>query len=84
MSSSDDGLDPEIEAAVRRAVRGELRGALRALSQIGGGLLLGFVALPAIAGVLVVLGAPVAGVVAASVLALLGLAAYAWRLPPFR
>jgi len=88
MSSStddrDDEIDPETERAIRQAVRAEIRDGVRALTQIGGGLLLGFLALPALAGVLLVLGAPLVVVLLGWVLALLALGAYAWELPPFR
>jgi len=87
MSSTNgdaDDLDPETEAAVRQAVREEIRGAVRALSQIGGGLLFGFLALPALAGVLLVLDVPITVVLLLWVGALLALGAYAWELPPFR
>ncbi|NHX35374.1 MULTISPECIES: hypothetical protein [Halolamina] len=85
-SSADDSddVDPETERAIRRAVREEIRGGVRALSQIGGGLLLGFFALPALAGVLLVLDVPLLVVLFACVGALLALGAYAWGLPPFR
>jgi hypothetical protein len=87
MSSTNgdaDDLDPETEAAVRQAVREEIRGGVRALSQIGGGLLFGFLALPALAGVLLVLDVPITVVLLLWVGALLALGAYAWELPPFR
>jgi len=93
MPSSDDdtALDPETEAAVRRVVREELdqhdatdsRGAVRAITQIGGGLLVGWFGLAAVTGGLVALDAPLGafGLVAVGVLLLV---AYGWRLPPFR
>lgn len=86
MPSRDDdsNSDAETEAAMRRAVRAELRAAVRVLGQISAGLLLGFLALPAIAGALLILGAPLPVVVVGSVIALLALGAYGWRLPPFR
>ncbi|WP_053947268.1 hypothetical protein [Halolamina sediminis] len=87
MSSTNgdaDDLDPETEAAVRRAVREEIRAAVRAVSQIGGGLLFGFLVLPALAGVLLVLDVPITIVFLLWVGALLGLGAYAWDLSPFR
>lgn len=86
LSNDTDEIDinPETDAAIRRAVRDELRGVVRALSEIGGGLLLGFIALPVVAGVLVALGAPLVVVLVASVVAVLALIAYGWRLPPFR
>ncbi|KPN30290.1 hypothetical protein SY89_01017 [Halolamina pelagica] len=83
-ADNGDDVDPETERAIRQAVRAEIRGAVRALSQIGGGLLLGFFALPALAGVLLVLGAPLIVVVILWIGALLALGAYAWELPPFR
>ncbi len=82
-ADDDDDVDPATQAAIRRAVRDEIRGAVRALSQIGGGLLLGFFALPALAGVLLVLGAPLVVVLVVWVGALIALGAYAWELPPF-
>ncbi|GAB7013876.1 hypothetical protein [Halolamina salina] len=86
MSSTNgdaDDLDPETEAAIRRAVREEIRGAVRALRQVGGGLLFGFFALPALAGVLLVFNVPITIVFLLWVGALLVLGAYAWELPPF-
>ena len=85
-SAADDGddVDPETERAIRQAVRAEIRGAVRALSQIGGGLLFGFLAVPILAGALLVLGTPPIVVVLGVVGALLVLTAYAWELPPFR
>jgi hypothetical protein len=84
-SDADDAdLDPETETAVRRAVRAEIRGALRGLTQIGGGLLFGFLVLPAVAGVLLVLGVPLVVVFLLWFGALLALGGYAWELPPFR
>lgn len=81
---SEDEVDQATQRAIREAVRAEIRGAVRALSQIGGGLLLGFFALPALAGALLVLGAPLVVVLVVWVGALLALGAYAWELPPFR
>ncbi|MFQ3475652.1 hypothetical protein HKK80_05240 [Halonotius sp. F2-221B] len=93
MPSTDDDtvLDPETEAAIRRVVREELdqhdatdsRGAVRAITQIGGGLLVGWFGLAAVTGGLVALDAPLGafGLVAVGVLLLI---AYGWRLPPFR
>ena len=89
MSSTNGGsggadADPETEKAVRRAVREEIRGAIRAVSQIGGGLLFGFLAIPAVAAVLLALNVPITIVFLLWVGGLLGLGAYAWELPPFR
>jgi len=93
MPSSDDdtALDPETEAAVRRIVREELQqrdatggaGAVRAVSQIGGGLLVGVLALSVVTGGLIAFDAPplLFGLVA---VAFLLLVAYGWQLPPFR
>lgn len=93
MPSSDDdtALDPETEAAIRRVVREELdqrdatdtRGAVRAITQIGGGLLVGWVGLAAVTGGLLASDAPLEafGLVAVGFLLLV---AYGWRLPPFR
>jgi hypothetical protein len=93
MPSTDDPseLDPETEAAIRRVVREELtkhadtdtRGAVRAITQIGGGLLVGWVGLAAVTGGLVASDAPLAafGLIGVGFLLLI---AYGWRLPPFR
>jgi hypothetical protein len=79
----DDEVDPETQRAIRRAVRAEIRGAIRALTQIGGGLLFGFLAIPAVAGALLVLGVPLVVVFLLWVGAVLALGAYAWELSPF-
>lgn len=86
MSSTNgdaDDLDPETETAVRRAVREEARSAVRALSQIGGGLLFGFFAIPAVAAVLLALDVPLTAVFLLWVGGLFALGAYAWEFPPF-
>ena len=93
MPSTDDdtALDPETEAAIRRVVREELqhqggtdvRGAVRAITQIGGGLLVGWIGLAAVTGGLISSDAPLGAFGLLAVVMLL-LIAYGWRLPPFR
>jgi len=82
-SDGDADLDPETEAAIRRLIHDELRSVVRALSQIGGGLLVGFLALSVVAGGLIAIEPPpvVVGLVGIGFLLLI---AYGWRLPPFR
>ncbi len=75
--------DSDTDAAIRRAVRDEIRDAVRALTQIGGGLLFGFFALPAVAAVLLALDVPLTVVFLLWVGGLFALAAYAWDFPPF-
>ncbi|MFW5939957.1 MAG: hypothetical protein ACOCSD_07275 [Halolamina sp.] len=84
-SATEDAADSDsdTDAAVRRAVRDEIRGAVRALTQIGGGMLFGFFALPTLAGALLVLGAPIGVVLLVTLATLCALVAYAWAFPPF-
>jgi hypothetical protein len=92
-TDSDADLDPETEAAIRRVVRDELRGrddasglrsAVRTVSQIAGGVLVGWLGLSAVAGGLIAVDAPFLPAVALCVVGFLLLIAYGWRLPPFR
>ena len=92
-TDSDAELDPETESAIRRVVRDELdhrdeatglRGAVRTITQIGGGLLVGWLGLSVVAGGLIAIDAPFVPAVALVGVGFLLLVAYGWRLPPFR
>jgi len=93
MPSSDDdtALDPETEAAIRRVVREELDqrdatglgGVLRAITQFGGGFVIGGIGIATVVGMLMAIDAPPAAFVVGAVGVLL-LIAYGWQLPPFR
>ena len=94
MPSRDDDttIDAETEAAISRVVREELqqqdkttdvRGAVRAITQIGGGLLVGWIGFAAVTGGLIAAGVSLKAFGAIGVTFLL-LIAYGWRLPPFR
>jgi hypothetical protein len=92
-TDSDAGVDPETESAIRGIVRDELdqrddatgfRSAVRAITQIGGGLLVGWLGLSAVAGGLIVVDAPLVPAIVLVGAGFLLLIAYGWRLPPFR
>jgi hypothetical protein len=92
-TDSDAEIDPETELAIRRVVRDELdhrddttglRGAVQAITQIGGGLLVGWLGLSTVAGGLTAVDAPFVPAIALVVAGFLLLVAYGWRLPPFR
>ena len=93
-SNSDDAaLDPDTESAIRRVVRDELahrddttglRRAVRAMTQIGGGLLVGWFGLSAVAGGLIAVDTPALPALAVVAVGFSLLIAYGWQLPPFR
>ncbi|ERH02921.1 MAG: hypothetical protein J07HN6_00239 [Halonotius sp. J07HN6] len=91
-TDSDTELDPETESAIRRVVRDErshrdatgLRGAVRAITQIGGGLFVGWLGFSVAGGGLIATDAPPVLAIALVAVGFLLLIAYGWQLPPFR
>ncbi|QKY21283.1 hypothetical protein B4589_013210 [Halolamina sp. CBA1230] len=82
--AGEAGLDPETESAVRRIVREERDSPLWAIMQVLGGALFAILVVPAVLGLLLVVGVPFVVVAGLALVGLLGAIAYGWALPPFR